>query len=54
MHLRFTFKTIIQLQTFLLSPNMRHDLVRDIKILPSRESLCRLDFGISTVEKQFR
>ncbi|KAG6357633.1 hypothetical protein INS49_013510 [Diaporthe citri] len=29
---RFTFRTILQLQNFLLSPHVRHDLVRDVKI----------------------
>lgn len=30
---RITFRTNLQLQNFLLSPDMRHDLVRDVKIL---------------------
>ena len=29
---RFTFETILQLQTFLLSSDVRHDLVRDIRV----------------------
>lgn len=29
---RLTFRTILQLQNFLLSPNVRHDLVRDVKV----------------------
>lgn len=29
---RFTFRTILQLQNFLLSPNVPHGLVRDVKI----------------------